>query len=627
MLTEQDKIKLQAKVLSEYGRADMHTKSWKEKAKQDRKKLLPFPENNKKVKIRKILNNLTIRLAVFLWDEIAITNIPESWVLGQDKASKTDKVFQFNYHSMSIRNKYRSVLIDDAMTGVWVLAVDGWNDHKQEPIVSYVDSLLTYPDPKNWQDNNMSFFGTKVRKSWYELMEDEAYDQESLKMCKAYVDTDQKEAQRVNDDIKGFNEDISWDENHTDLYNHLTIFKAEWDDKPCVYLTTWGNWQSILVRCVKIRPLTDGELADPSTVDFGVKLFRSKPLPWSYAGISLVDDVGQYQDLETLLTNLQIRQAQYAGLGGRTFINTELGIDIDDIATKTWPWDIIPFTSTNPQINAQNGIIEEQIRPQNPIVQNTIGYLQQLSQEADPSWNPMSQGVSQSGNQTKAEIQTLQQNINNTLSYMSSNYMEWLKSLWESIYRSYARNMSSQRKKNIVLTKENGKTDAYWFKKNEFISEWDIYITVKSKVQEDIRQQRNFSRLLAIYGSLPQTPQIQRKLVELSGVYGLEPEDVIPLTPDERKAYDNLELLNQNIELKTKPQLGEDHNVYINIYKQGLDTDANRKAIEQREDAIMAEPTPQEQPEQESWVAQQLWASMLATDTANQMPSLQSITE
>ena len=66
MLTQNDKLKLQAKVLSEYGRADMHTKSWKEKAKQDRKKLLPFPENNKKVKIRKILNNLTIRLSVFL---------------------------------------------------------------------------------------------------------------------------------------------------------------------------------------------------------------------------------------------------------------------------------------------------------------------------------------------------------------------------------------------------------------------------------------------------------------------------------------------------------------------------------------------------------------------------------
>ena len=40
-------------------------------------------------------------------------------------------------------------------------------------------------------------------------MEDEAYDKEALKVCRAYVDTDQKEAQRINDDLKGFNEDIS----------------------------------------------------------------------------------------------------------------------------------------------------------------------------------------------------------------------------------------------------------------------------------------------------------------------------------------------------------------------------------------------------------------------------------
>lgn len=634
MLSQKDKQKLQAKVLQEYARADQHTRTWKEKAKQDRERLLPFPENKNKVKVRKILNNLTIRLAVFLWDDIQVTNIPENWILWQAKAWKTDKVFQYNYTSMSIRNKYRSVLIDDAMTGVWVLAVDGWNDHKQEPIVSYIDALLTYPDPKNWQDNNMLFFGTKVRKSWYEIMNDEAYDQDALKLCKAYVDIDQKEAQRINDRQKGFNEDITWSDDQTDLYNHLTIFQTEEDDKPWVYLTTWGNWQSILVRCLKLRPLTECELADPSTIDFGVKLFRAKPLPGSYAGVSLVDDVWQYQDIETLLTNLQIRQAQYAGLWGRTYINSELGINLDDIATKTWPWDIIPFTSTNPQINAQNGIIEEQQRPINPIVQNTLWYLQALAQQADPSWNPMSQWISQSWGQTKAEIQTLQQNLNEVLSYMSSNYMSSIKSLWESIYRSYARNMSSQRKKNIVLVSDGGKTDAYWFKKNEFISDWEIYITVKSKAQEDIRQQRDFARLLSIYGSLKQglqpwsieDLQLDRMLISYSGVKGLEAETLKPLTSEERQAYQNLELLNQDISLKTKPQPWENHNAYIYIYKQGLDTEANRKAIEAREDAIMAEPKQQPQGQEQSWVAQQLGASMLASDTANKTPSLSDIT-
>jgi len=459
MLSQNDKTKLHAKVLREYGRAEAHTRTWKEEVKDlGREYLLPKPWQDK-VKIRKVLNNLQIRLATFLSDEIQVTNIPMNWVKGKHIAQNANKVFDANFTSMSIRNKYRDVLIDDAMQWVWVLAVDGWNDYKQEPIVSYIDSRLTYPDPKNWQDNCMQFFGTKVRKSWYELMEDEAYDQEALKMCKAYVDSDQKEIDRANNNVKGFQEDLNSSEDQTDLYNHLTIFKSEEDDKPCVYLTTWGNGQSILVRCVKIRALTPWEQADPSTVDFGVKLFRAKPLKWSYAGVSLIDDIGQFQDIETLLSNLQIRQSQLAALWGKTYINTALWVDLDDASNNTWPWDIIPFTSANPQINAQNGIYQEPNMQVNPAIQNTIQYLNNLSQQSDPASTSIAQWISTPWSQTKAEIQTLQQNINQVLSYMSSNYLEALKGLWESIYRSYASNMSPQRRKDIVVVDEGGRTD------------------------------------------------------------------------------------------------------------------------------------------------------------------------
>jgi hypothetical protein len=121
-----------------------------------------------------------------------------------------------------------------------VLAIDGWNDHEQQPILSHIDSLLTYPDPKNWQDNTMSFFGTKVRKSYYEVESDEAYNQEAIKMCRMYTDQDQQDIERYNNQVQGFQDEIQSDENSIDIYNHLTIFKAKGDDTPCVYLTSWG---------------------------------------------------------------------------------------------------------------------------------------------------------------------------------------------------------------------------------------------------------------------------------------------------------------------------------------------------------------------------------------------------
>ena len=633
-LSQSDKDKLQTKVSREYGRADMYTKSWKEEVKNLwHNYLLPKPWQDK-IKIRKVLNNLNIRLATFLSDELEVTNVPMNGVLGRETAENCDKVFQAMFDSAKIKNKYREALIDDALQWVGVLAVDGWNDYKQEPIVSYIDSRLCFPDPKNWQDNTMTFFGTKLRKSVYELESDEAYDQEALKTCRFMQDSDIKDIDRANNGIKGFNEDIQGSEDLVEIYNHLTIFKSEEDEKHCIYLTTWGVNRSILLRCLKLRPLNDGEIADPSTVDFGVKLFRAKPIKGSFAGASLVDDVGQFQDIETLLTNLQIRQSQEAGLGGKTYVNTELGVDLDDVANNTGPWDVIPFTPINPNINAQTGIYREQSMPVNPIIQNTIQYLDNLSQEADPSGSALAQGQTMSGSQTKAEIQTLQQNINHILSYMAGNYMDSLRGLWESVYRSFATNMSNQRIKEIVVVNTNGQADSFGFKKREFIANGEIYIKIKSKAQENIKKKQDFSVLLAVIGTLKQSVQpwsyqdtlINRLLVDKSGINGIDSLTLYPLTPDERKAFANLEILNRNQNLKTKPQVGEPHEVYINIYKLGIRTEAQERAIRDREIALESEPKQETQmPQQSSGVAQQLGASMLSSDMANKVPSTQDV--
>jgi len=630
-LSLQDQENIHNKVRKEHARAEVHTRSWKEDVKNlSRDYLLPKPWQDK-VKIRKVLNNLNLRLATFSSDELEVTNIPSNWVLWREMSKNTDKVFKANFLSMNIKSKYREVLIDDALQGAWVLAVDGWNDYKQEPIVSYIDSRLCFPDPKNWQDNSMMFFGTKVRKSWYELQNDEAYDQEELERCRMYIDQDQQQVDRANYAVKDLNEDLWSDEDQTDLYNHITIFKAEYDDKACVYLTTYGNNLWTLVRCVKMRPLNDWEIADPSTIDFGVKIFRAKPIKWSFPWVSLIDDVGQFQDIETLLSNLQIEQAKEAGTGGRTYVNTVLWVDIDDVANNTWPWDIIPFTSSNPAINAQNGIYKEQSRPQNAIVQNTINYLDILSQQADPSGSALAQWQSASWSQTKAEIQTLQQNINHILSYMASNYMDSLKGLWESIYRSYAANMSPQRKKEIVIIEESGNSASYWFKKSEFISKWELYITIKSKAQEDIRQKQDFAVLLSTISLLkasvtPWSTQdviIDRILIEKSGIHWLDSLMIHPYSQSERKAYRNLEMLNNNVKLRTKPQPWEEHDVFIRIYKTGLDTDARNEAIEMREMILEQEPKQEAQQEMggTAWVSSQLWASMISSQQAQQVPS------
>ena len=634
LLSPDDEERLRQKMEKEFQMADVHTSNWKSAVENVwRDYLFPEPAQDR-VKVRKIWNNLKIRKAIFLSDALQVTNVPMTWVLGQTVADNWNKVLKHNYKSMWIRAKYEEVLVDDGLQGVWCLTVDGWNDHDQEPIVSYVDSRLTYPDPKNWRGNEMRFFGTLLRKNILELEADTAYDQERIAQVRLQKSIELDQIDRANNRIKWFTDTDVWDE-LVDVYNHITIFKSSKDKEHHLYLTSWGADRVTLIRVVKMRALTDTEKADPSKITLGVQLFRANPIKWSYAGASLIDEIGQYQDLETLLTNLQIHQAIEAGLWGKTFIDSALGIDVDDVAT---PWAaVIPYTTADPQKNAANSIINEVPRPNNPAVQNGLVMLQTLAQEWSSTGSALVQWQSLWGSQTKAEVQTLQQNINQGISLMASNYMESLVGLWSDVMRSYAVNMSPQRKKSIVTIDDGDKAESFGFKKNEFVPKWAVYITIKSASEERIKKEKSFAILTTVIGTLKQSVKpwstqdiiIDRAFIDQSGIQGMKWETIHPLDRDERIAKDNVQLLNVNIKLKTKPQPWEDHNVYINEYRTGLQTDARDKAIELREQALEQEP-PKPTTEEElggGWgVAQSIWASMIASDNAQwQNPSISDV--
>ena len=620
-----DRTKLLWQLTKEYAASDTHTRSWRSKMQNIAKDyLLPERTWEDRIKDRSVLNNLNIRLSVFVADDLQVKNVPMSGQLGAEIAKNCDKVFQSNFRTMNIREKYRDVIYDDWLYWVGVLAVDWYNEHSQEPIVSYIDARLCYPDPKNWQGSKMRYFGTKIKKEYWELLNDDAYDINQVNKVKLLKDEEQDKTERANNSVKQFTDVDAWDD-LIDLYNHITIFREQWEE-PSVYLCTLWADRTEFVRIVKIRALTDAEKADVTLIDLWVKVFRGKPLKWSWAWVSLIDDIGQYQDLLTLFTNLQTEQAKEAALWGRKYVNTLLWIDLDDVANWTGAWDIVPYTPEG-NIDARSWIYEEQPRQTSPIVWNQVSRLEQLKQQADPASTSIAQWVGTPWSQTKAEIQTLQQNINQVLSYMQSNYMQSLVGLWESIYRSYAANMSSQKKKEIVVVDWQGNTDSYGFKKNQFISQWDVYILVKSKREEDAKDKQDFAQTLAFYGSISQkldpksteSKILDRYLMSKSGVSDLDPASIIPYTADERQAYDDLELLNNNKKV-AKPEQWQDHNVFIQIYKTGLETVAREMAIIERELMISEErkTKPVEQPQQ--WtgggVAAQLWASLISQDNA-----------
>jgi hypothetical protein len=128
-----------------------------------------------------------------------------------------------------------------------------------------------------------------------------------------------------------------------------------------------------------------------------------------------------------------------------------------------------------------------------------------MAQTATSTGNNLVQGQSQSGSQTKAEVQTLQQNLNQDISRMQSNLMEGLKEVYETIMRYYILYMSPQRKKTIVRLSSSGQSDAYGFKKSEFVPKGEVYIKIKSKAQEDIKKKQSFAVMTTVYSLVAQT--------------------------------------------------------------------------------------------------------------------------
>lgn len=628
ILTPLDESEITAQVNVEYGDWLQYVQTWRQDTKDVAKTyLVPKPKKNK-VKIHLVRNKLKIRLSTLVSDEMSVEAVVMNGRLWEQNAENFNKVAKANYKSMKLRNKLISAYTDDALKWVWVLTVSGWNDHSQEPIISYIDSRACIPDPKNWQDNCMRFFWTELRLKLRSLLVDDAYDNERVKLVQNTISDVLRQIDIDNWETKNLN--ITFYQKWlVDAYNALTVFQPiENNPKWETYLRLLTYWadRSTLIRAVKMRALTPLEHADPTQIDFWVKLFRAEPIQWSWAWATLIDDVWAYQTVETYLTNLTIDQAAKAAFGWKTIVDSRLWIDTDQLANAEPAWSVISsWTITDPNISISGWIYQEPVSQPNPWTQNTIALVDNLADKAS-STAPITSWQSARWDQTKAEIQTISQNINQQLSFMASNYMESLQWLWESIYRSYAANMSPQRKKHIVVV-DSWEKDAYWFKKKEFISKWDFYIVIKSKTQERIKQQQQFAVFFSLIGIMLQWKEpwsseynaLMRILWDKSWIEWFNSERFFPLSIDERKAYENLELLNNDIELKTKPLPWEDHNVYIQVYKTWLDTKARNNAIELREQILSAEPkqvTSQEDIKDTWWAARWLWASMLASDNA-----------
>ena len=100
-------------------------------------------------------------------------------------------------------------------------------------------------------------------------------------------------------DANDYEVDVSAD-GMVDIYYHYMTFAGR------KYLTAWMKDRTILVKIHEIKPKTKEQKADPRKIKFPVVLFRSDPIPGLFFGASIWDQIGQYQNVEEILDNLEI---------------------------------------------------------------------------------------------------------------------------------------------------------------------------------------------------------------------------------------------------------------------------------------------------------------------------------
>lgn len=544
-----------------------------------------------KVRIPLIKKNIELENSLFLTDDLSIEVLTNWWALWEEIMKKANMVLKYDDVDMDLHEMREDIVNHNAYYWLSATIVDWWDDDEKQPISDTISPLNLIIDPKNYKGSKLRFIGIRRRVSEDFLFNNKSFDKKQLEKIKNQADEELTKTERANNIANNQRtiEDNDW---MFDIYDHFTVY--EWKK----ILTTWWASNTILLRYVEIAPLTEAERLKPTKVKFPIQLHRRKPKFWSVFWVSIVEEVEVFQDLISELTNLQIINTRILALWPDIFLDDKLWLDTSIMATSKPGWRVLPI-SNKTWMPTQNGIYA--FTPPQPS-QYTDLLIDKLEQRAEESTSISKQnfGITQQWQQTKAEIQTLQQNANNILAWISNNYLRWQKDYRTEHYRNYALNMWRGNKSISMFQK--WKAISLELKKWDFIADWKVQITIVSKNQEDLANEKDFNKLMIITQTyLPNITstyaknELLRLIGKKSNVRDFDTEKYIRETVDEVNAKNNLWLLNLNIKVPW-PEMWEDPDVFLDIYKQAMDTKAKRDVILKYEQyaQIKAMETPQD---------------------------------
>lgn len=557
------------------------------------------------VRIPLVKKNIEIENAIFLQDEIAIQAIV-TWISWENIQENINKVLKYDYSNMWIFYMWEKVINHNAFYWLSATVVDSWDNEEKQPINWVINPLNLIIDPNNYSWSKCRFIWVRRRVS-EDFLDSNIFNKKQVEELKnnSVEDSEITRTQERIDSHK--NQRYVREEWLFDIYDHFMIWK--WKK----ILTTWSADIGILIRYEELAVLTEAEKLCVDWVEFMIQLHRRKPQFWRITWTSIVEEVKNFQDIVTQLTNNQLKNARINSLWPDMFIDDQLWLDTK-MMSRDQPWARVFPVSNKNWIDLQRWITYNQAPPLSQEIAN-IKYEMEQRAEESTSISKQKFWISQQWWQTKAESQILEQNSNKIIGWIASNYLRGYQSYWLAHYKSYVNNM--WRGKKNIASFNKWKSESLSLSRKDFVVDWKVQINLVSKNQETLENDKEFNKLIIIINSiLPNITEkypkdkLLRLLASKGNIREFDAKDFIMLSRDEKHARANLELLNLDIEVPW-PSIWEDANVFLDIYSEAIDTKAKKKAILEYElYADSFQNKPQAWIEQWVWNAQVLWSAM-----------------
>lgn len=296
-----------SKVQSEYSQGFTHVRDERERKRKILDKLLPQNLKDGEVRVNLLWKNVQLENALFLTDELSVDFVTEDGVLSNELVENAKMAMKFDDESLDLFEQREDIVNDNALYGLAVTVVDGWDEDLVSPTQSTIDPLSVIPDPKNWRGSKSRWIGFERRVKKEDLLNNPAFDKKNVEAC-GFATSGELRLNEIASNNANRTITVYEQEGLIDIYDHFTV----WEGKKV--LTTWGDNRTKLIRYVEIEPLTKAELRKPDTVKYPVQLHRRKTKKDSFFGVSIADEVLQFQDAISVLTNLQLIQARIAAL-------------------------------------------------------------------------------------------------------------------------------------------------------------------------------------------------------------------------------------------------------------------------------------------------------------------------